>query len=112
MISTINLIDLAGSERVSKTDASGDRLKEAQNINRSLRYAKMLFWKHFLPSADSVQSDFCSALGDVVNSLGKNSKHTPFRNSKLTYLLKDCLMGDSKVMKERIIPSKNVKMID
>ena len=59
------MIDLAGSERVGKTDATGDRLKEAQNINRSL-----------------------SALGDVINSLGsKKSTHVPYRNSKLTFLL-------------------------
>ena len=73
----LRLIDLAGSERISKTDAKGQRLVEAQNINRSL-----------------------SALGDVVAALVEKSKgkkgkggasktsgHVPFRNSKLTFLL-------------------------
>lgn len=62
--SKLNLIDLAGSERVGKTAASGQRLKEAQHINKSL-----------------------SALGDVVNALASKQKHVPFRNSKLTFLL-------------------------
>ena len=74
-ISSLNLIDLAGSERISKTDASGERLKEAQSINKSL-----------------------SALGDVIGSLGGSSKHVPYRNSKLTWLLSSSLSGNSKVL--------------
>ena len=73
---TLHLIDLAGSERLSKTDATGTRLKEAQHINKSL-----------------------SALGDVVAALGnKNNRHVPYRNSKLTYLLQNSLSGNSKVL--------------
>lgn len=66
-------MDLAGSERVWKSGAEGDRLKEAQNINRSLL-----------------------ALGDVIQALRARQTHIPFRNSRLTYLLQDSLGKGSK----------------
>ncbi|XP_058868974.1 kinesin-like protein KIFC3 isoform X2 [Acipenser ruthenus] len=72
----LNLVDLAGSERVWKSGAEGDRLKEAQNINRSLL-----------------------ALGDVIQALRAKQTHVPFRNSRLTYLLQDSLgKGNKTVM--------------
>lgn len=71
----LHLIDLAGSERISKTHASGKQLREAKFINKSL-----------------------SALGDVISALSEGKKHVPFRNSKLTFALQDSLSGQSKVL--------------
>merc|ERR1719446_1463920 len=75
-VGKLNLVDLAGSERQSKTQASGDRLKESTKINLSL-----------------------SALGNVISSLvdGK-SAHIPYRDSKLTRLLQDSLGGNTKTV--------------
>lgn len=76
-ISRFYLVDLAGSERQKQTEAVGLRLKESGSINRSL-----------------------SALGNVIKALLETSegkiRHIPYRDSKLTYLLKDALGGNSK----------------
>lgn len=74
-VGKISLVDLAGSERVGKTGADGDRLKEAQSINKSL-----------------------SALGDVIGALTSGQKHIPYRNHKLTMLLSDSLGGNAKTL--------------
>eukprot|EP00818_Percolomonas_sp_WS_P000362 CAMPEP_0117451956 /NCGR_PEP_ID=MMETSP0759-20121206/9309_1 /TAXON_ID=63605 /ORGANISM="Percolomonas cosmopolitus, Strain WS" /LENGTH=1026 /DNA_ID=CAMNT_0005244641 /DNA_START=33 /DNA_END=3113 /DNA_ORIENTATION=- len=73
----LNLIDLAGSERQSHTSAEGMRLTEACNINKSL-----------------------STLGQVILALSERQKgrsmHVHYRDSKLTFLLRDSLGGNSK----------------
>jgi len=71
----LHLCDLAGSERISRSGAEGDRLKEAININKSL-----------------------SCLTDVFNGLAQKNAFIPFRNSKLTYFLQPALSGDGKTM--------------
>ena len=75
--STINLIDLAGSERADSTGATGDRLKEGANINKSL-----------------------SSLGNVISALAELSSGSkkkivvPYRDSVLTKLLQNALGGN------------------
>eukprot|EP00392_Amoebophrya_sp_AT5.2_P008523 g8551.t1 len=76
-IGKLSLIDLAGSERASKALSKGDRMIEASNINRSLL-----------------------ALGNCINALVENEKQRrafiPYRDSKLTRLLKDSLGGNCR----------------
>lgn len=86
-VSRISLVDLAGSERANSTGATGQRLKEGANINKSL-----------------------TTLGKVIAALAKESSKTdvgkgkkkapaefvPYRDSVLTWLLKDSLGGVSK----------------
>ena len=68
------MVDLAGSEKISKTGAEGKTLEEAKKINQSL-----------------------SELGNVINALtdGK-SQHIPYRNSQLTKVLQESLGGNSR----------------
>ena len=88
-VGKVHLVDLAGSERVALSGAKGDRLREANSINKSL-----------------------SVLGDVIKCLGDLSKvknykvHIPYRNSQLTMVLKESLGGNSHaIMISAISPS-------
>ena len=83
LIGKLSMIDLAGSERASQTNNSGVRLLEGANINRSLL-----------------------ALGNCINALASGSQFVPYRDSKLTRLLKDSLGGNCRtVMIANISPS-------
>uniref|UniRef100_A0A0N5B8A5 Kinesin motor domain-containing protein n=1 Tax=Strongyloides papillosus TaxID=174720 RepID=A0A0N5B8A5_STREA len=88
-VAKISLVDLAGSERAQKTGAVGKRLEEGGNINKSL-----------------------TTLGMVISALaeksGKKDKFVPYRDSVLTWLLKDNLGGNSKtIMIATISPSSD-----
>ncbi|XP_015950705.1 kinesin-like protein KIN-UB [Arachis duranensis] len=71
--SKLVVIDLAGSERIHKSGSEGHMLEEAKSINLSL-----------------------SALGKCINALAENSAHVPFRDSKLTRLLRDSFGGTAR----------------
>lgn len=82
-VGKLSLIDLAGSERALATDQRTLRSLEGANINRSLL-----------------------ALSSCINALVEGKKHIPYRNSKLTQLLKDSLGGTcNTVMIANISPS-------
>uniref|UniRef100_A0ACD5Y3X2 Uncharacterized protein n=1 Tax=Avena sativa TaxID=4498 RepID=A0ACD5Y3X2_AVESA len=69
----LNLVDLAGSENISRSGARDGRAREAGEINKSLL-----------------------TLGRVINTLVEHSGHIPYRDSKLTRLLRDSLGGKTK----------------
>ncbi|KAM4675929.1 LOW QUALITY PROTEIN: kinesin-like protein KIF7 [Discoglossus pictus] len=76
--SKFHFVDLAGSERIVKTGNSGERLKESIQINTGLL-----------------------ALGNVISALGdprRKSTHIPYRDSKITRILKDSLGGNAKTV--------------
>ena len=70
----LNLVDLEGSEKISKTGAVGETLEEAKKINLSL-----------------------SALGNVIHALTSNSEHIPYCDSKLTRILQESLGRNYKI---------------
>lgn len=78
-VAKISLVDLAGSERANSTGATGARLKEGAEINRSL----------------STLGRVIAALADSSSGKKKNHSMIPYRDSVLTWLLKDSLGGNS-----------------
>ncbi|KAI8090253.1 uncharacterized protein B0P05DRAFT_464203 [Gilbertella persicaria] len=85
-VARISLVDLAGSERANSTGATGARLKEGANINRSLT------------TLGKVISGLADQSIAESNKKGKKQKEIfiPYRDSVLTWLLKDSLGGNSK----------------
>ncbi|KAJ8321092.1 hypothetical protein KUTeg_002679 [Tegillarca granosa] len=79
-VSKISLVDLAGSERADSTGAKGTRLKEGANINKSL----------------TTLGKVISALAEVSNKRKKKADFIPYRDSVLTWLLRENLGGNSK----------------
>jgi hypothetical protein len=71
--SIVNMVDLAGSESISRTNAVGIQKKESENINRSLL-----------------------ALSNVIRAMSEKSTYINFRDSKLTRILQPCLTNNSK----------------
>ncbi|XP_053210758.1 kinesin-like protein KIF13A [Panonychus citri] len=81
-VSKMSLVDLAGSERAVKTGAVGERLKEGSNINKSLTTLGLVI----------------SKLADQASGKSKGDQFIPYRDSVLTWLLKDNLGGNSKTV--------------
>jgi len=73
--SKLLLCDLGGCERLKRSEAAGEQVREAIEINKSL-----------------------SALGDVVEAVVQKRRHIPYRNHKLTQLLQDSLGGSAKAL--------------
>ncbi|KAK8758441.1 hypothetical protein V5799_003929 [Amblyomma americanum] len=81
-VSKVNLVDLAGSERADSTKATGQRLKEGGHINKSL----------------VTLGTVISALAELSTSHSKKRVFIPYRDSVLTWLLRDSLGGNSKTI--------------
>ena len=104
--SKLNLIDLAGSEKVKKTGAAGAALKEAQNINKSLsalgKIIRLLSDSQSEKHAESKGKDSGKSSQNRrrqrPNTKKKSEQHIPYRDSKLTRLLQDSLGGNTKTL--------------
>jgi kinesin family protein 6/9 len=88
MVSKLNFVDLAGSERVKKTGSSGITLKEATYINRSLTFLEQV-------------------VVALTERKGRANDHVPYRQSKLTHILKDSIGGNCKTVWLLIYGLKN-----
>jgi len=90
--SKLNFVDLAGSERVKKTGSTGLTLIEANYINKSLTFLEQVV----------------VSLTDSSKKKNKGGEHIPYRQSKLTHLLKDSIGGNCRtVMIANVWPEEN-----
>jgi len=86
--SRFHIVDLAGSERIKDTGAEGMRVKEASMINKSLTVLGQVIY--------DLSENPNSILNETMTK--KTTKHIRYRDSKLTFLLKDALGGNSKTV--------------
>lgn len=80
--SKLNFVDLAGSERVKKTGSTGITLKEANYINKSLTFLEQVV----------------VSLTDKSKKSSKLKEHVPYRQSKMTHILKDSIGGNCRTV--------------
>ena len=100
-VSRLTLVDLAGSERTKHTHTTGDRLKEAGNINKSL-----MVLGQCMEVMRSNQRKLAASLSQVASKdnridtrdIKRNLAIVPFRHSKLTEALMDYFVGDGRTV--------------
>ena len=90
-ISKLSLVDLAGSERPSKTGAQGTRFEEGKQINLSLTALGLCINTLSSAAAAARKGKRAGAPHEALQPV-----HVPYRNSKLTHLLHDCLGGNCR----------------
>ncbi|KXT12328.1 hypothetical protein AC579_7637 [Pseudocercospora musae] len=90
-VARMRLVDLAGSERANKTEATGARLREGSNINQSLTTLGRVIAALADPKRQRV-----SRMTGMANQPKRRAEVVPYRDSVLTWLLKDSLGGNSK----------------
>lgn len=102
-ISRLTLVDLAGSERTKHTHTTGDRLKEAGNINKSL-----MVLGQCLEVIRSNQRKIAMSLAQEskdgrvdTRDIKQGLAIVPFRHSKLTEALMDYFIGDGRTVRTR-----------
>ena len=99
------LVDLAGSELVGKSSLAGQQLEEAKTINKSLSALGQVISALTVTSHQGQQQhqhSSSSHKGLMGATIPTPRAHVPYRNSKLTYLLRDCIGGTSRMV--RIVP--------
>jgi hypothetical protein len=90
-LARMRLVDLAGSERATRTEATGQRLREGSNINQSLTTLGRV-----IAALADPKRQRASRLTGLQNQAKRRADIVPYRDSVLTWLLKDSLGGNSK----------------